>query len=251
MSDEENPPEKSAVGDVSPPWPDAELVDRLRARDERATRELFGRFVPLLLDQARRGGVDGGERLEFVLDVLSQVVLDLCTRDVMPPRHLGRFLSTVTRRRLIDRRRRAAANRHVVPLDALRDAETPTAPGTPTDAEDASSGGGVPLVLVTLARHLDGFLDETDRSILLWLGERVPQRVIAEWLGIGHGAVRMRVSRLRDRLREVARTFVATFDADERVELARFFRRAGSTADTQSSHNPGRAPGGRRHGSST
>jgi len=53
----------------------------------------------------------------------------------------------------------------------------------------------------------------------------VPQSVIAEWLGMTHGAVRNRVMRLRARLKDATLQHAASFTGRERVEIEDFFRR--------------------------
>ena len=58
-----------------------------------------------------------------------------------------------------------------------------------------------------------------------WVARWVPQRVIAEWVGMTHGALRIRVWRLRERLREAAVVYADHLSPAERLELKDFFRR--------------------------
>jgi DNA-binding CsgD family transcriptional regulator len=96
-----------------------------------------------------------------------------------------------------------------------------------------------------LTDALDGVLTDEERQMLAWLGERVPQREIAAWLGIAHGTARQRVSRLRARLHRVATDYVATVrDQAERLELTRFLRRASGVGATL----PTRGDGSRKAG---
>jgi DNA-directed RNA polymerase specialized sigma24 family protein len=76
-----------------------------------------------------------------------------------------------------------------------------------------------------LALELEGGLSPDERRLVGWLGQRVPQREIAAWLGTTHGALRVRVTRLRARLRDAAFRHTNRLDGDERTELDRFFRR--------------------------
>ena len=76
-----------------------------------------------------------------------------------------------------------------------------------------------------LARAVEQGLSDDERLLLAWLAARVPQRQIAAWLGVGHGAVRVRVTRLRARLRDSALRHAYRLDGEERRELDRFFRR--------------------------
>ena len=233
---------------VAAAWSDGELLERLLAGDARAAAEVYARYVPLLSRLARARWVEPTERRELVLDLVADVVLRLMRGDLRAPRSLGGYLVTALRRRLIDRHRRASAQPEVVALEEERGGAM--AAEAARRARDAGDGDDASLALTALARHLESYLDETDRRVVLWLGERIPQRVIAEWLGVGHGALRMRVARLRDRLREIARTYVATLDGDARAEVAAFFRRAAAPGRIPP-RTPDRAPGGRRHGSST
>lgn len=241
---------ESTTGQAAGTWTDAELLERLLAGDARAAVEVYARYVPLLARLARARWVEATERRELVLDLVADIVLRLMRGELRAPRSLGGYLVTALRRRLIDRHRRAVAQPEVVTLEEGRDGGAAFEAGIARAERDATDGEGASLALTALAQHLEAHLDETDRRIVLWLGERIPQRVIAEWLGIGHGALRMRVARLRDRLREIARTYVATLDGDDRGEVARFFRRA-ATPGRIPPRTPERAPGGRRHGSST
>jgi RNA polymerase sigma factor (sigma-70 family) len=233
---------------------DAELLARLVAGDQRAVAELYARWLPPLVQQARARQVDAAERRELVLDLLADVALGLMRGTLRPPRSLGGYLVTALRRRLIDRHRRRLVRRDVVPLDEARDVRSADAAPDHASvdgpaARDATDDASV--ALTALARHLERHLDETDVRIVLWLGERVPQRTIAEWIGTSHGALRMRVSRLREALRQVARTWVATLDGEERAEVARFFRRAAPAAAPTPRRPADRAPGGRHHDTST
>ena len=227
---------------------DAELLARLVARDQRAVADLYARWMPPLLQQARSRQCDPAERRELVLDLLADVAMGLMRGTIRPPRSLGGYLVTALRRRLIDRHRRRLVRRDVVPLDEVRDARL--ADAAPHDAETAAADEAS-VALAALARHLEAHLDETDARMVLWLGERVPQRLIAEWVGMSHGALRTRVSRLREALRQVARPYIATLDGPERAEVARFFRRAAPAAARTPRRPADRAPGGRHHGTST
>ena len=82
-------------------------------------------------------------------------------------------------------------------------------------------------VLERLSRVIDAGLREDERQMLRWVSASIPQRVIAEWLGITHNAARVRVLRLRERLIELAVRGDAGWTPHQRQELYEFFRRSG------------------------
>jgi hypothetical protein len=66
---------------------------------------------------------------------------------------------------------------------------------------------------------------------MVGISRHIPLRDIAVQSGISYGAARVRVHRLRERFVKLARQHVVTLEPDERVELQRFFRRAGVLLD--------------------
>ena len=218
------------------------LVAAIRRGDEEALGELYLRYLPVLVAATRRHRVLPSDRRDLALDVITDVAMQLLRGDGPAPRTLSGFLTTVLRRRVLGRVRRDATRVAEVPLDEAGEASLGV---VHDDGHDATPA------LVRLVDHLEQHCDDTELQILHWLGEHVPQRTIAEWLGVGHGAIRMRIARLRDRLREVARTYWRVIDDDAREELARFFHRFIAPPIITPPTGPGRAPGGRRHGSST
>jgi len=57
------------------------------------------------------------------------------------------------------------------------------------------------------------------------VAENIPQREIAEWLGVSYAVARKRLERLRARLTEVAMHYANTLEPDDARELQRFFHR--------------------------
>ena len=68
-------------------------------------------------------------------------------------------------------------------------------------------------------------LTEEEEMIMSWVSHNVSQTDIAEWLGSTPGAVRTRVWRLRNRLKETSERYATAFTGRERRELDDFFRR--------------------------
>ena len=220
---------------------EATLIAGIRCGDDRALEELYVRFLPMLVTATRRHRILPSDRRELALDVIADVAMQLMRPDNPAPRNLSGFLATVLRRRVLDRARRDASRIREVPYDEARE----TLLGVVQEGEHDATPA-----IVRLVDHLERHCDDTELQVLHWLGEHVPQRTIAAWLGVGHGAVRMRIARLRDRLREVARTYWQVLDDEAREELAHFFRRFIMPPTITPPNGPGRAPGGRRHGSS-
>lgn len=235
-------------------WTDEELVDGLTTGDGDAIRELNARYGPLLLRQAKRRGLGPAERREFVGDVLTDVVLRLMEPAAARPVRLRGYLVATVDRRLIDRHRRLLAAPPTVALDEPGGTQVARA-GDDEDPRDT----GASTAARALATALEHAMDEADRELLLWLGERIPQRVIAEWLQMTDGALRTYVSRLRRRLREAARAHVAALPERERAAVARYFERfpaapaatAPGMARGTTRGTTRRMPTGRRHDTST
>jgi RNA polymerase sigma factor (sigma-70 family) len=248
LPNDADPPDESPAA-----WNDATLVARLRARDERAAAELFARFAPLLADEARRRRVDAGSRHEVVMDTITQAALVLMRSGTPVPGSLAGYLVTSLRRRVLNIARDAQSR-----LRRMETLATSVAVGTVAhpSVDDADPVAALPPAIADLARALDQHLRDDERQLLAWLGDRVPQREIAEWVGSSYGAVRVRVLRLRERLREVARRYAATLPPDERVLLERYLSavppRTPSRPPVRPSPSTGavRAPGGNRHGTS-
>jgi len=82
-------------------------------------------------------------------------------------------------------------------------------------------------VLERLSRLVDAGITPEERQLLRWVSASIPQRLIAEWLGVTHNAVRVRVLRLRDRLMDLALRVEGPWRPGEREALYDFFRRSG------------------------
>lgn len=227
-------------------WSDEELVDRLMTGEDDAIREMNARYGPLLQRQAKRRGLDPVERREFIGDVLTDVVLHLMEPGTTRPARLRGYLVAIVDRRLIDRHRRQVAAPSTVELDAPDDAEVAEASERAPERDVGPSSAAR-----ALATALEQAMDDADRELLLWLGERIAQRVIAEWLQMTDGALRTYVSRLRQRLREVARGYAAALPEHERAAVARYFDRFPTAGTTTAPRPTRRTPARRRHDTST
>lgn len=235
------------MDDAPATWSDDELVARLRAGSERAATELFARFAPLLREEARRRRVPPPHDAELAGDVLASAAMLLRRAGAAVPRSLAGYLVAALRRRALNlvRAERRAAAREAALEGELASRVDPAPTGDEADASPAAP-------LLALAAHLDATLDDGDRQLLHWLGDYVPQREMAAWLGVTHGAVRTRVSRLRQRLRAAAARWAATRDAPERRAIERFLQRVAPALPDAPSTPTARVPRGRSpHGPST
>jgi hypothetical protein len=197
-------------------------------------REFIERYQSLVLVQARRFRVPEDERQHWTAEALYDVALSLIRSTRPVPTSLPGYLIAACRRKAMmsERARRSQMVREAAVAgnvggervivgtcseDSLRQARGP--------AREESS---LPLVLERLVEALDDRLDTSERTLLSWMGQRVPYSTMAAWLKISRSAVIKRAMRLRVRLLGVAMEFGQTLDTADRRELVRFFRRTGA-----------------------
>lgn len=229
------------VGRHAESWSDRALVDAMRRGEAAAFREFYMRFAPALRRLAHRhravlGDIDG-----TVTDTLTDGAMALLPYTVPVPRSLAAYLTTalrnhigtVRRTNLRRERRDAAAASVGERLDSTE--ATPVATSEATWRAGAGPAwDDLPTspTLLRLIQHLETGLIPTERAMLVWLAHYVPQRTIAEWLGLSYDVAAKRATRLRARLRSAAVRYAESLPDDERRELHHFFRRAaGATTD--------------------
>ena len=216
---------------------DIDVVLRMRTGSAAAFETFVERFHPVLLDYARRAGVPRGKRDDLASDVLTDVALELLVPGRPTPRNPRVYLIVAFRNRLFNHDRGYARwDRHLTSLvrDAALDFEY---------ADEREVVGGLsehavresrspewecaPLqpALEHLAAHLDEALRVEERWLLIAVGENIPQREVAAWLGISHAAARKKLERLRGRLTSVAMRYTNTLEADDGRVVQQFFRR--------------------------
>ena len=215
-------------------WSEAELVAAMRRNDAEAFREFFRRFAPLVTALARARRVPAAGLSERVDEFLNDAALRLARITSPPPGSLAAYLAISLRRRdynhLRDLRCRERL-RDAYSVDGAGGSERAILGATSEHAVRTSHGpgwehGALSPAIERLALALEQGLTDDERQLLAWLGARVPQREIAVWLGVTHGAMRVRVTRLRARLRDAALRHAFRLEGWERAEIARFFRRA-------------------------
>jgi DNA-directed RNA polymerase specialized sigma24 family protein len=215
---------------------DYDIVVAMRRGEPAAFEQYLERFHRILLDYARRAGVAPSERDELVSELLDDVAIQLITRSGPLPQNPRMYLLSALRHRLLNRKRGRERRRRVVSEAARasyagRDPEaSDSAAGCSEEMLRAShgpewEGAPLPRVLERLAGRLSEALRDDERLLLVAVAENIPQREIAEWLGVSYAVARKRLERLRARLTDVAMQYANTLDPDDARELQRFFHR--------------------------
>jgi DNA-directed RNA polymerase specialized sigma24 family protein len=234
-------------------WSDEALLDAMRRNDAGAFREFFERFSPLLAALAGSCGIGTDRRDEVVTEFLDDVAMHLALASTAVPRSVASYLATSFRNRA-KKVARALRVSEALPSAYLVDgggSERIVATLASEDAVRAShgpdwDGPGLSVAIERLALELERGLDAEERQLLALLGERVPQREIAEWLGTTHGALRVRVTRLRARLADAAVRYAWRLEGAERAALDRFFARIAIPVSRPLTRVMVPAPGGGR-----
>lgn len=215
---------------------DYDIVVAIRRGESEAFEHYVERFHRILLDYARRAGVPPSERDELVTELLDDVAIQLITRSAPLPQNPRMYLLSALRHKLLNRKRGSERRRRVV-SEAARAAYADrdrslgeSAAGCSEELLRASHGPGwecapLPRVLERLAGRLSEALGDDERVLLVAVAENIPQREIAEWLGVSYAVARKRLERLRARLTDVAMQYANTLEPDDARELQRFFRR--------------------------
>jgi DNA-directed RNA polymerase specialized sigma24 family protein len=199
---------------------DAALAAALAGGDDAAWAEFDARFRPVLETYVRRVRVPSVYWSRCVDDVLADEAMRLSEGAPVPDAPAAYLVRSAYHALLKCRREEARrAARHAV-LAADADPCTPAAPDPDATAP----------ALDALVDAVAAGLTDAERQLLVWVGEQVPRRQIAAWLGDGYEATRKRVQRLVARLQAEGRRYAATCSARERHEIERFLRRAGHAA---------------------
>ena len=215
---------------------DHDIVVAMRRGESASFARFVERFHHILLDYARRAGVPAAERDEVVCELLDDVAIQLMTRSGPLPQNPRMYLLSALRHRLLNRKRSRERRQRVVAEAAgaaYGDAPADTherAAGCSEDLLRTSRGPEwertlLPRAIERLAARLSEALRPEERLLLVAVAENIPQREIAEWLGVSYAVARKRLERLRARLTEVAMHYANTLEPDDARELQRFFHR--------------------------
>lgn len=215
---------------------DYEIVVAMRRGETAAFAQYVERFHRILLDYARRAGLPDAERDEFVGELLDDVAMQFMLRSTPLPQNPRLYLLSAFRNKLLNRKR-ARLRRERVVSEAARDAYAggeragaEVAAGCSESMLRASRGPGwdgpsLPRMLERLSGRLSEALSDDERLLLVAVAENIPQREIAEWLGVSYVVARKRLERLRARLTDVAMRYANSLEPDDARELQRFFQR--------------------------
>lgn len=241
---------------VPPPYRSpASWLSALRNADREAIRLAYTWYLPLLTDQARKLGVGRAECGDLAATVLADVLLHLMRTDVPPRDFVGYLVGALrnrarkeyrARRRLLAREE-GAYQRHGDGRERIV-AECHSEYGLRASNAEPSAEGGTDGVaslrsaVRKLAERSAQALTDLELGLLVGQAHHIPLRELAEQVGITHGAARVRVHRLREKLHKLALQHDPLLDDDERRELRRFLRRAGIMLETDSAVPHGRRP---------
>ena len=215
---------------------DYDIVVAMRRGEAVAFEQYVERFHRILLDYARRAGVPWQERDELVSELLDDVAIQLMTRSAPLPQNPRMYLLSALRHKLLNHKRGSERRRRMVSEAARaaygdRDLAAGEAAAGCSEAMQRTSRGPeweeapLPRVLERLAGRLSETLRDDERMLLVAVAENIPQREIAEWLGVSYALARKRLERLRARLTDVAMHYANTLEPDDARELQRFFHR--------------------------
>lgn len=236
---------------------DATLVVGMRNGWEAAYAEFCGRFVALLSGLARRGGIRPEDRPALLIEFLDDAAMRLGCSAFPMPRSLVAYLAASFRARLAQEVRgktrrqrrndgltmeigggseRAVAESVSAYSIACTAGPEADAIGTTGDGDNASDGIRGRLVVALLSA-----VSESERTMLGLMAQRMPQREIAEMLGVTPGAIRVRILRLRERLWREAVAYANTVPVKEGLALQRILAARsgpGASREARSHHLP-------------
>jgi DNA-directed RNA polymerase specialized sigma24 family protein len=236
-------------------WSDQELLQHMRRDEDDAIREFYRRFGPVLWKAARQAQIQPALREDVVTDCLSDAAIHFMQPTVAIPANLAGYLIAAFRHRLANDRRSTDRRTAIGAAAMWTDDGEGVVRETCSEATLRASAGPAfetpPLspVLEHLSRVIDSGITDEERQVLRWVSASIPQRLIAEWLGITHNAARVRVLRLRERLIEIALHRDVARNPGEREELYDFFRRSGLSERARralEAHERGERPTPRR-----
>jgi DNA-binding CsgD family transcriptional regulator len=220
---------------------DAALVDAMRASVPEAWAEFDARFRPLLERYASRVGIPRWEWSVCITEVLDDEAMRLVERVREMPEHLSAYLVGAVRNRHLhvkratlrrDRRYASAAASASTTegvLDLLVSEHSRRASDPSRVSEEVASTA---TAVTRFAELLSARLSIDERQMLAWVAEGVPQRVIAEWLGINREAAKKRIARLCRRMRGVGAELSQQLPAEARREIDRMMQRTTARSDS-------------------
>ena len=230
------------------------IVEAMRRGDAGAFTAYVEHYQRLLLHYGRKADLRDEDAEDLAQTVLGDVAVELLARGArMPPSValllIGRFRSRLLNMERDGERRARRVSEASTDLDWMDDEQDSRVALFSENALRASHGPDwepppASAGLSALSRMLSQSLTDEERQMLAWESEDVPQREIAERLGISHAAVRQRLKRLKERLRSAAERYAAGLEGDSGRVVRRFLRR--SLDAPRAASPPGTGEGARR-----
>lgn len=210
------------------------FVAAIRRADESALKEFFIYFQPVLLEQARRLRIPTANANEIVTTFLDDKVTELAKMDIEPASLAG-YVVRSFRNRVFNLRRdqnkrdeiHDGAMSYVGSTSERVVAECHSAYGLrATLSPDDDQAPFLRPALIKLSEYSAAQLTTDEIGLLMAMGDRVPMREIAEWLGISYANCRVKAHRLRERITKLALQYMTALEPAERDEVQRFLKRA-------------------------
>jgi DNA-directed RNA polymerase specialized sigma24 family protein len=182
---------------VTPAAWELELVAAMRRDDPHAYHDFFRCYRPLLLGEARRLQIQPALRNEIVDECLDDVAMRLRRPTSRVPLSLAPYLVRALRLHHLAQRR-AALRRSSEERDAAASDAAPSEAAVPSTLSEATIRASTgeygdrhlgSTALERLASMVEEGLSDEEELMLSWVSRWVPQRQIAEWLGIGDEAL--------------------------------------------------------------
>jgi DNA-directed RNA polymerase specialized sigma24 family protein len=213
--------------------PTADSIAAAKRREPRALAGLILYLEALLIPSAKRSRIAGHDSAELLDTFLDEFVLALPDLPIEGAEFVKYARAAFNNRlKQIVRNDQLRAEKYQRAAESGGSSDATIVAGLQSDysvtaARQSPAESDSPSVLTRLGAHLKATLDRTDRTLLRYVIGGSPTREIASWLGIEHGACRVRIHRLRIRLREEAVCFARSSSGAERREMERFFARIG------------------------
>lgn len=213
------------------------LIARIRQGDDDAIRHLFTLYAPMLREEARKLSVPAADRDHLVCTLLDDIAMRFMDSPIVPAALTTYVVRTLrnrvrthhrnpTRERATDQNAYAAYGSSSEMVIAECHSEYGMRTSTGSGGDQQSHAG---LSLKNLAVVLAACLSREDRVLITGVDRHIPLRELAQDLGVSHGAARVRLSRLRERIGKVAVAYVDSLPSAQKSELGRFLRRANVT----------------------
>jgi len=213
---------------------DAALVDAMRASIPEAWAEFDARFRPLLERYAARVGIPRWEWSVCITEVLDDEALRLVERAGQLPQYLTAYLVRAVRNRFLELKRTSLRRARRYAVDGAAGAVMSEHARRASDPQQIAEERANNSPAIRLGRELGAHLTIDERQMLAWVAEGVPQRLIAEWLGITREAAKKRIARLCRRLRDSALAATVQLPREERQQIDRLLRRASALGNSRS-----------------